>query len=40
MTMLWVTAPITLPVILVVFCVFALALLSIRSLVVHAPSQF
>ena len=40
MTMLWVTAPIRVPVILVVFCVFALAVLSIRSLVVHAPSQF
>ena len=40
MTMLWVTAPIAVPVFLVVFCVFALAVLSIRSLVVHTPSQF
>jgi hypothetical protein len=39
-TLLWVTAPITVPLILVVFCVFALAVLSIRSLIVHAPSQF
>ena len=40
MTMLWVAAPIAVPAFLVVFCVFALAVLSIRSLVVHAPSQF
>ena len=37
-TMLWVTAPITVPLILVVFCVCALAVISIRSLVINAPS--
>jgi hypothetical protein len=40
MTMLWVTAPITVPLILVVFCVCGLAAVSIRSLVIHAPSPW
>ena len=37
--LLWVTAPITVPLVLLVFCVFALAVVSIRSLIVHAPAQ-
>ena len=39
-TMLWVTAPMSVPLILVVCCAFALAVVSIRSLVVHAPSRW
>jgi hypothetical protein len=40
MALLWVAAPITVPLILVVFCGFGLAILSIRSLVANAPSRF
>jgi Domain of unknown function (DUF4400) len=39
-TMLWVAAPMSVPLILVVFCALALAVVSIRSLVVHAPSRW
>jgi hypothetical protein len=38
--MLWVTAPMSVPLVPVVFCVLALAALSIRILVVHAPSPW
>lgn len=37
--LLWLTAAIRVPVILVVFCVFALAVVSIRSLILNAPAQ-
>jgi hypothetical protein len=39
-TMLWVTAPVSVPLVPVVFFVLALAVVSIRTLVVHAPSAW
>ena len=37
--LLWVTTPVTVPLILLLFCVFALAVVSIRSLILNAPAQ-
>ena len=38
--LLWATAPLRVPVIVVVLSVFTLAIFSIRNLIVHAPTQF
>jgi len=38
--LLWATAPLMVPVIVLVLFVFTLAVFSIRNLIVHAPTQF
>jgi len=38
--LLWATAPLRVPVIVVVLFVSTLAIFSIRNLIVHAPTQF
>jgi hypothetical protein len=38
--LLWVTAPLIVPINTLVSCVFGLAILSLRNLIVHAPTQF
>jgi ABC-type multidrug transport system fused ATPase/permease subunit len=38
--LLWVAAPMTLPVSLLLLCIFGIATFSIHNLIVHAPTQF
>ena len=40
LVLLWVTAPLIVPINALVSCVFGLAILSLRNLIVHAPTQF
>jgi hypothetical protein len=40
LVLLWVTAPLVVPINTLVSCVFGLAILSLRNLIVHAPTQF
>jgi hypothetical protein len=40
LVLLWVTAPIIVPINALVLSVFVLAILSLRNLIVHAPTQF
>lgn len=40
LVLLWVTAPLIVPINALVSCVFVLAILSLRNLIVHAPTQF
>ncbi len=40
LVLLWVTAPLMVPINALVSCVFVLAILSLRNLIVHAPTQF
>jgi hypothetical protein len=40
MSLLWIVAPMTVPAILLVFTLGAVAIISTRNLIVHAPTQF
>jgi Domain of unknown function (DUF4400) len=40
MSLLWIVAPMTVPAILVFFTLGAVAIISARNLIVHAPTQF
>jgi hypothetical protein len=40
LVLLWVTAPLLVPIHALVSCVFVLAILSFRNLIVHGPTQF
>jgi hypothetical protein len=40
LVLLWMTAPLIVPINTLVSCVFVLAIFSLRNLIVHAPTQF
>jgi hypothetical protein len=40
LVLLWVTAPLIVPINALVSCTFILAVLSLRNLIIHAPTQF
>jgi hypothetical protein len=40
LALLWITAPVAIPTTLLVFTIGAVAVISTRNLVVHAPTQF